>query len=209
MAGNSTVGEMEDRSTVEIMYGDSTVQRMKGNSLVWTMKDRSTVEWMGDNSAVRCMVNGSAIGEMYGNSIVVRDTDQNIHIAPACSAGLIRHTMEWREKMSKDLISRNELRKQLNLYLKRCNRMRTAPSTAALSHIIDDLPTAYDVDKVVEKLKELKLKEYDDTDEEPDLTDVDDIYDEGVSQGKYIAYGKSIEIVKAGGVNGQGITDSF
>ena len=37
------------------------------------------------------------------------------------------------------------------------------------------------------------------SDEEPELTDVDDIYDEGVSQGKISAYLKAIEIVEKGG----------
>lgn len=64
-----------------------------------------------------------------------------------------------------------------------------------------ELPTAYDMGKVVEGLEKLKAKEYNNTDEEPILTDFDSIYNEGVSQGKYIAFGKATEIVKAGGVN--------
>lgn len=64
--------------------------------------------------------------------------------------------------------------------------------------IMKKLPTAYDVEAVVQKLEEMKMAEYDDSDEEPCYADVDDIYDEGVSDGKYKAYHTAIEIVKRG-----------
>ena len=60
--------------------------------------------------------------------------------------------------------------------------------------IINDEPTAYDVDKVVEQLEELKS-----------LVQVNRILDDIVNEkpkelGMLIAYSKAIEIVKGGGV---------
>lgn len=52
------------------------------------------------------------------------------------------------------------------------------------------------MEQIVEQLEELRQKEYDDSDEEPDLTDVDDIYDDGRSQGRYEALREAIGIVK-------------
>lgn len=75
---------------------------------------------------------------------------------------------------------------------KRCNKEKCPILTA---------PTAYNVEKVVEKLNDLRMKEYDDSDEEPEFTDVDDWYDEGVSHGKFTAYKNAIDIVRKGGVN--------
>ena len=67
--------------------------------------------------------------------------------------------------------------------------------------VINEQPTAYDVDAVVRELEELKMAEYDDSDEEPCYEDAEDIYEEGVSAGKFKAYHKAIEIVKRGGRN--------
>ena len=62
--------------------------------------------------------------------------------------------------------------------------------------LIKDAPTAFDLEEVVERLEELRMAEYDDSDEEPCYTDVEDWYDEGESSGRFEAYGKAIEIVK-------------
>lgn len=65
-------------------------------------------------------------------------------------------------------------------------------------------PTAYDPDKVVEQLEKLKKVEQDRPDDcdEDGCGDGEQIYDDGRSQGRYEAFGKAIQIVKGGGVDG-------
>lgn len=74
----------------------------------------------------------------------------------------------------------------------------------ALCELIDAQPTAYDPDKVVQQLGKLKKAEQDRPDDcdEDGCGDGEQIYDDGRSQGRYEAFGKAIEIVKGGGVNG-------
>lgn len=63
----------------------------------------------------------------------------------------------------------------------------------ALHEYIQNMPTAYDVDKVVKQLEELKSQV-------PVNRILDDIIkDKPKELGQLIAYGKAIEIVKAGG----------
>ncbi len=57
---------------------------------------------------------------------------------------------------------------------------------------IDNQPTAYDVDKVVERLEELMKAECEE--------DFDEEYEDGISVGKYRAYTDAVEIVKSGGI---------
>lgn len=68
---------------------------------------------------------------------------------------------------------------------------------------IDNVPTAYDHDKVVEQLEKLKKVEQDRSDDcdENGCGDSEQIYDDGRSQGRFEAFGKAIEIVKGGGVD--------
>lgn len=69
--------------------------------------------------------------------------------------------------------------------------------------IINEQPTAYDLDKVAEQLEKLKKAEQDrpnDCDEDGN-GDGEQIYDDGRSQGRFEAFGKAIEIVKGGGVD--------
>lgn len=66
-----------------------------------------------------------------------------------------------------------------------------------MPRIINDEPTAYDVDKVVEQLEELKS-----------LVPVNRILDDIVNEkpkelGMLIAYSKAIEIVKGGGIDAE------
>lgn len=70
--------------------------------------------------------------------------------------------------------------------------------------VIDVQPTAYDPDKVVEQLEKLKKAEQDRSDDcdEDGYGDGEQIYDDGRSQVKFEAFGKAIEIVKGGGVDG-------
>ena len=82
------------------------------------------------------------------------------------------------EKMKNDLISRSALIDHLrgNVFV---------DVTPALEQAIKDEPTAYDVDKVVEKLEgELEL-----------------VVTQFPVRGKYIKKSRAIEIVKAGGIN--------
>lgn len=65
----------------------------------------------------------------------------------------------------------------------------------ALAQLIDIQPTAYDVDKVVEQLEELKSQV-------PVNRILDDIIkDKPKELGQLIAYGKAIEVTKAGMAN--------
>lgn len=62
---------------------------------------------------------------------------------------------------------------------------------------IDAQPTAYDVDKVVEQLEDLKSRV-------PVNRVLDDIINDKPKElGMLIAYDKAIEIVKAGGIDGR------
>lgn len=69
--------------------------------------------------------------------------------------------------------------------------------------IISEQPTAYDPDKVVEQLEELRKVEQDRPDDcdEDGCGDGEQIYDDGRSQGRYEAFGKAIQSVKGGGVD--------
>ena len=63
----------------------------------------------------------------------------------------------------------------------------------------DEMPTAYNPDKVVEQLEKLKKAEQnrpDDCDEDG-YGDGEQIYDDGRSQGRFEAFGKAIEIVRS------------
>lgn len=60
--------------------------------------------------------------------------------------------------------------------------------------------TAFDKEKVIEELVELRQREYNDSDEEFETMDGEEIYDEGRSQGRFEAYHRAIEIVKKGGI---------
>ena len=65
-------------------------------------------------------------------------------------------------------------------------------------------PTAYDPDKVVEQLEELKKAEQNKPDncDENGFGDGEQIYDDGRSQGRFEAFGEAIKIVKGGGIDG-------
>lgn len=69
----------------------------------------------------------------------------------------------------------------------------TLVNTNTVLHLLEEYPTAYDVDKVVEQLEELKSQV-------PVNRILDDIIkDKPKELGQLIAYHKVIEIVKAGG----------
>ena len=71
----------------------------------------------------------------------------------------------------------------------------TLLNTNTVLLLLDKYPTAYDVDKVVEQLEELKSQV-------PVNRVLDNIIkDKPKELGQLIAYNKSIEIVKAGGID--------
>lgn len=72
----------------------------------------------------------------------------------------------------------------------------TLVNTNAVLYLLEEYPTSYDVDKVVEQLEKLKS-----------LVPVNRVLDDIVNDkpkelGMLIAYEKAIEIVKGGGVDG-------
>ena len=69
-----------------------------------------------------------------------------------------------------------------------------------ISVILEEVETAFDKEKVIEEVVELRQKEYNDSDGEPETLDGEEIYDEGRSQGRFEAYHRTIEIVKKVGI---------
>lgn len=67
---------------------------------------------------------------------------------------------------------------------------------------VNEQPTVFDVDKVVEQIEELKKAEQNRPDncDENGFGDGEQIYDDGRSQGRFEAFGEAIKIVKGGGV---------
>lgn len=70
----------------------------------------------------------------------------------------------------------------------------------SILQIIEDQPTAFDKEKVIEELVELRQREYNDSDEESETMDGEEIYDEGRSKGRFEAYRRTIGIVEKGGI---------
>jgi len=64
---------------------------------------------------------------------------------------------------------------------------------------VDRLPIAFDVEKVIEELENLREVELHRPDMCGELGDADVPYNDGVSQGRYEAFIEAIEIVKRGG----------
>ena len=69
-----------------------------------------------------------------------------------------------------------------------------------LEETIAQQPTAFDKEKVIEELVELRQKEYCDDDDETSI-DGEEIYDRGRSQGRFEAYHNAMKIVEKGGIN--------
>lgn len=68
----------------------------------------------------------------------------------------------------------------------------------ALCELVDNQPTAFDVEKVIEEFENLREVELHMCDELV-VGDADAQYNDGVSQGRYEAFIEAIEIVKRGG----------
>ena len=76
-------------------------------------------------------------------------------------------------------------------------RLESMKDYDAVKDVINNIPTAYDQDKVVQQLEELKSLV-------PVKRLLDDIVNEKPKElGMLIAYRKAIDIVKGGGVNGK------
>ena len=61
-------------------------------------------------------------------------------------------------------------------------------------------PAAFDKEKVIDELVELRQREYSDSDKDLESIDGEEIYDEGRSQGRFEAYHNAIKIVEKGGI---------
>lgn len=106
--------------------------------------------------------------------------------------------------MSGDLISKEDLlgtEKLLMIDIVKSNPIARYILEQVL-YDIENTPTAYDVDKVVEQLEKLIRVEYEKPEncDENGIGDGEEIYEDGRTQGKYEAYKKALEIVKSGGV---------
>lgn len=87
--------------------------------------------------------------------------------------------------------------KEISQYL----GVKYASCTEDIRSLIDDQPTAFDVEKVIEELEDLREVELRRPDMCGELGDGDGEaqYNDGVSQGRYEAFIEAIEIVKRGG----------
>lgn len=93
--------------------------------------------------------------------------------------------------MSNDLISRSALLEEINNFSMRITGSANAMAISimeetkkSIAKMVDEQPTAYDVDKVVERLKEERENAW-------------DLRDGGA---RYSAYDNVLEIVKSGGI---------
>ena len=106
--------------------------------------------------------------------------------------------------MSDDLISRKEA---VELVIAEYDRFQANGGSHSGRYELDkaikmlqNMPTAFDKEKVIEELVELRQSEYNDADEESETMDGEEIYDEGRSQGRFEAYCRAIELVEKGGI---------
>lgn len=112
-------------------------------------------------------------------------------------------------RMNNDLISRKALIEEIQSFKCYITGLRAGKGILAhaadeyrksILQIIEDQPTAFDKEKVIENLTNLANAEVDMSDDEEELVDVEDWFDEGRSQGRFEAYRNSVEIVKKGGI---------
>ena len=106
--------------------------------------------------------------------------------------------------MSDDLISRKALLEVIDIsFIIPILKMNLRPEHEAVLKIREitmNMPTAFDKENVIDELVELRQREYNDYDDEPETLDGEEIYDEGRSQGRFEAYHRAIEIVEKGGI---------
>ena len=70
------------------------------------------------------------------------------------------------------------------------------PGGSAINRVIESWNTRKPVDDVLKQLEELKIYEYNDSDEEPECNDAEEWFDEGKSSGRFEAYGKVRGIIR-------------
>lgn len=101
------------------------------------------------------------------------------------------------------LIEADELMDFISEYAEQIQYAIEHKNMEILESLIKQIPTAYDVDKVIKELERLKETEQNRQDEcdEEGYGDAEQIFSDGESQGKFRAYIKAIEVVKAGGIN--------
>ena len=97
--------------------------------------------------------------------------------------------------MSDDLISRKAVIEAVDRHSRKDGTLDDD-----ISVILEEVKPAFDKEKVIEELTELRQREYKDNEEEEESFDGEEIYDAGRSQGRFEAYHKAIEIVEKGGV---------
>ena len=111
--------------------------------------------------------------------------------------------------MSDDLISRKTIKSQIETirdcwgispFVSSSDMKLYAKAFNVVLQTISDCHTAFDKEKVIEELVELRQSEYNDADEESETMDGEEIYDEGRSQGRFEAYCRAIELVEKGGI---------
>ncbi len=102
--------------------------------------------------------------------------------------------------MMDDLISRKALLKELREIMDEPHSITFLMGIGAAISVIGHAETAFDKEKVIDELVELRQREYNDYDDEPETLDGEEIYDEGRSQGRFEAYHRAIEIVEKGGI---------
>ncbi|MCJ7965758.1 hypothetical protein MT487_01560 [Lachnospiraceae bacterium NSJ-171] len=98
------------------------------------------------------------------------------------------------------LIEADELMDFISEYAEQIQYAIEHKNMEILESLIKQIPTAYDVDKVIKELERLKETEQNRQDEcdEEGYGDAEQIFSDGESQGKFRAYIKAIEVVKAG-----------
>ena len=102
--------------------------------------------------------------------------------------------------MSDDLISRKAVLNILTEARVKDSILCSPAFVEMLTQRIKKIPTAFDKENVIDELVELRQREYNDYDDEPETLDGEEIYDEGRSQGRFEAYHRAIEIVEKGGI---------
>ncbi len=105
------------------------------------------------------------------------------------------------------LIDADELIKRIGKWMPKdpCGKEQTVEERVATDIAvsvcmeIEKTPTAFDKEKVIDELVELRQREYSDSDEDLESIDGEEIYDKGRSQGRFEAYHNAIKIVEKGG----------
>lgn len=77
-----------------------------------------------------------------------------------------------------------------------CHISQTGSYTKTEEEAIAAWNTRKPMEQIIERLKTERMKDYDNSDEEPEYTDVEDWYNEGKSSGRFQAYGNAINLIK-------------